>query len=78
MKKEREILRKIDECLKAQGMTRKELAEKLGCSVRLVHYWCKGERRISIDMANKVLNLLGATFELGCSDSLHNDMKEIK
>lgn len=65
MRKEVEVIKKIDECCKAQGMTRKELAEKLGCSSRLVHYWFSGERGISIDMANKALNLLGTAVELG-------------
>ncbi len=65
MNKEREILKRIDECRKARGMTRKELAERLGCSVRLVHYWFRGERGISINMMDKALKLLGITVKLG-------------
>lgn len=65
MEKEKEILMKIDTCLKEQGMSKRELAERLGCSARLVHYWVKGERGISIDMADRALRTLGAVAKLG-------------
>lgn len=65
MEKEKEILFAINDCLEKQGLSKSIFAKELGCSVRLVHYWLKGERGISIDMAHKALGILGITMEIG-------------
>ncbi len=63
-----DILNQIEACLKERGISKSDFAKEMGCSARLVHYWFKGERSISIDMADKALQFLGITCELGCRD----------
>lgn len=65
---EKEILNQIEICLKERGISKSDFAKEMGCSARLVHYWFKGERSISINMADKALQFLGMTFELGSCD----------
>lgn len=65
MEKEKEILLKIETCLKERGISKCDFAKKLGCSTRLVHYWFSGERGISINMMDKALKLLEITVKLG-------------
>ena len=40
---------------KRQGIDTRELAQKMDCSYRAIVYWKKGERNISLQMAEKVL-----------------------
>lgn len=44
---------------KRQGIDTRELAQKMDCSYRAIVYWKKGERNISLQMAEKVLDALG-------------------
>ena len=64
---EKEILKHIKDGLNELGISKRALAKELGCSVRLVHYWFKGERSISISMADKALKLLGKSYTIGVS-----------
>lgn len=41
-----------------KGMSRKDLADKLHISVRLVGYWEKGERECSLDMLINIAAIL--------------------
>lgn len=66
---EKEILNQIETCLKERGIPKSDFAKEMGCSVRLVHYWFKGERSISIDMADKALRFLGIRFGIGYRDN---------
>lgn len=62
---EKEILKHIEDGLNELGISKRTLAKELGCSVRLVHYWFKGERSISISMADKALKFLGKSYTIG-------------
>lgn len=68
MRKEKEILSNIEACLKDRGISKLDFAKEIGCSTRLVHYWFRGERGISIDMVDKALKFLGVSFILGNSN----------
>jgi DNA-binding XRE family transcriptional regulator len=45
--------------VKSSGLSRKEVAEKLGISLSYVHLLCRGERRPDIDLAFKIEELTG-------------------
>lgn len=62
---EKEILSIIESCLREKDISKTDFAKEIGCSVRLVHYWLRGERGISIDMADKALKILGISLVLG-------------
>lgn len=53
-----------------KGFTRKQLAEKLGVSVRLVSYWENNQRECDFNMLIKMADLLNVTidFLLGRED----------
>lgn len=42
-----------------QKITQEEMAKRLDCSRRSIEYWKNGKRNISLNMAEKVLNVLG-------------------
>lgn len=42
-----------------QKITQEEMAKRLGCSRRSIEYWKNGKRNIGLNMAEKVLNVLG-------------------
>ena len=48
----------------AQGMKRSELAKQSGCTRRQIDYIFKGERGISIDLADTVLKVLGKQIKI--------------
>lgn len=48
-----------------KGISRKELAQMIGCSSRLIYYWENGKRGMSLDMADKALKVLGISYTLG-------------
>lgn len=52
------------------GMTRKELAEKLNVSVRLIAYWENGQRECSFDTVIGIANLFATSTDylLGRTD----------
>lgn len=49
------------------GLSRKVLAEKVGCSEMAIYYWETGQREISLNMADKLLVELGISFVIGYS-----------
>lgn len=53
-----------------KGFTRKQLAEKLGVSIRLVSYWENNQRECDFNMLIKIADLLNVTidFLLGRED----------
>ena len=44
-----------------KNMSRAELAEKLGVSIRLISYWETGKRECSFDMLIALAELFGST-----------------
>ena len=65
MGKNREIINLIKLGLKEKGMSRKELADKIGCTPRTLYYWFAENRSISVDMADKALMILGKEAKVG-------------
>lgn len=59
------IGKEIREARKKQGMSSKELAEKVGVNERLVRYWETGERQLSLENADKILKALGVSLTIG-------------
>ena len=53
-----------------KGFTRKQLAEKLGVSIRLVSYWENNQRECDFNMLIKIADVLDVTidFLLGRED----------
>ncbi len=51
-----------------QGLSIRKFAQRIGCASRSVLYWDRGERTMSIEMADKALKELGLTIELGKSE----------
>ena len=70
MKIGEQIFSYIDEKRKEQGISKKEFAQMIGCTQRAIYYWERGERGISLDMADKALKILGAFVILGDRDAL--------
>lgn len=65
MLKSEEIGRIISTEKKKQKITFKKLAEKTGCSSRVISMWISGERTISLNMADKILKELEVTVVIG-------------
>ena len=65
MKKNIEIPQKIREERIKQGISIRKLAQMAGCSDRAIVYWEKGEKDITINMADKMLRVLGVLVEIG-------------
>ena len=65
MSKNNKIVQIILEEREKQGISKKELADEIECSVRTISYWERGKRGISIDMADKALKFLGKSCIIG-------------
>ena len=50
------------------GISKKELAEMIGCSERAIRYWELGERQMTIDAAAKALHALRISVRLGADE----------
>jgi len=48
-----------------QGLSRKKLAEKAGCSEMAIYYWETGRREIPLQMADQILKSLGVSMKIG-------------
>lgn len=60
------LLQIIQDEIKKQGISNKELANKAGCTDRYILYLRKGEQRdIGINYADRILKVLGVKFTLG-------------
>lgn len=68
MGKNREIINLIKLGLKEKSMSRKELADKLGCTPRTLYYWFAENRSISVDMADKALTVLNEEAKIGSKE----------
>ena len=55
----KKILRVMFCEMESKKITQEEMAKRLDCSRRSIEYWKNGKRNISLDMAEKVLNVLG-------------------
>ena len=51
-----EVLRQARE---AEGMTKTELANRTGFTLRAVQYWEQGKKNITLENASKLLDALG-------------------
>ena len=67
-KKNVEIQRKIREERIRQGISIRKLAKMVGCSDRSILYWEKGEREITVNMADKLLKTLSISVKIGAND----------
>lgn len=68
MKKNLEIQKKIREERIRQGISIRKLAKMVGCSDRSILYWEKGEREITVNMADKLLKTLSISVKIGAND----------
>ena len=63
-----EIVEVVRRERKKQGISVKELAEKAGCSARIIDYWESGKRTADrIGTVDSVLKALGVEYRLGSS-----------
>ena len=51
-----------------QGLTRKQVAEKMGVTKQAVYYWENEQKKISLENADLLAKALGITMEIGCSN----------
>lgn len=65
MNKNVEIQKKIREERIKQGISIRKLAKMAGCTERAIAYWEKGEKEITVNMADRMLKTLGVKMELG-------------
>jgi len=48
-----------------QGMTKRELARRIGCTDRAISYWETGEKSPNITLADKALKELEISLKIG-------------
>lgn len=48
-----------------QGLTRKQVAEKMGVTKQAVYYWENEQKKISLENANKYAKALKIKIEIG-------------
>ena len=65
MIKHEQIFAYINTKREEQGISKKEFAKMIGCTQRAFRYWELGERKISIDTADKALKVLGISAVIG-------------
>lgn len=65
MKKNLEVQQKIREERIKQGISIRKLAQMAGCTDRAIVYWEKGEKEITVNMADKILKVLGVSMNIG-------------
>ncbi len=58
MEKHEQIFAYINAKGEEQGISKKEFKKMIGCTPRAFRYWELGERKISIDTADKALKVL--------------------
>lgn len=59
----------VKEERKSQGMTKRELARRTGCTDRTISYWEAGKKSPNIISADKALKALGITLVIGKNDN---------
>lgn len=55
----------IKEARIRQGMSQQQLAEKVGYTQRAIVYWEKGQRRMTVESADKVFKALHISVRIG-------------
>ena len=68
MSESERIFNVINEKRIERGISKKELAEMIGCSERAIRYWENGERQMTIDAAAKALRALRISVRLGADE----------
>lgn len=68
MSESERIFNVINEKRIERGISKKELAEMIGCSERAIRYWENGERQMTIDAAAKALQALRISVRLGADE----------
>ena len=65
-----EIAKRVKEEREQKGLTHGELAERAGCSARILEYWESGKRYATdIRVIDRVLKALGIEWRIGsCAD----------
>lgn len=63
--KSTEIARIIKKERIKQGYPIRQFAKSMGCTPRAISFWDKGERNITLDMADKALKVLGLSVVIG-------------
>ncbi|MEW9989468.1 helix-turn-helix transcriptional regulator [Clostridium butyricum] len=50
------------------NLSRKKLAEKIGCTSRAIEYWESGKRSISLENADKIFKALNIRITIGINE----------
>lgn len=48
-----------------QGLTRKQMAEKMGVTMQAIYFWEKEQKKISLENADKYAKALNITISIG-------------
>ncbi len=65
MRKSERIFSYINAKREEQGISKKDFTKMIGCTQRAFQYWERGDRRISLDTADKALKVLGVSAVIG-------------
>lgn len=65
MNKSDEVIKRIFEEKESQNLTYRELAKRVGIDSKMLVNWKSGKNGISIELADKVLKVLGITMTIG-------------
>lgn len=74
-KKIMEIQQSIKKEREKQGISVRKFAEMIGCTSRAISYWDKGDRVMSIEIADKALCTLGISATIGISNKKKEEEK---
>lgn len=55
----------IKDARQKQGMTQRDLAETIGVTTRAIIYWETGQRKISLESADKIFTALHMSMKIG-------------
>ena len=65
MRKSERIFSYINAKREEQGISKKDFTKMIGRTQRAFQYWERGDRRISLDTADKALKVLGVSAVIG-------------
>ena len=65
MMKHEQIFSYINPKREEQGISKKDFTKMIGCTQRAFQYWERGDRRISLDTADKAVKVLGVSAVIG-------------
>lgn len=66
----------IEKERKKKNISKLKLSELVGCTTRAIDYWENGERSISLENADKILNVLGITIIIENGSDLMNNSSQ--